>query len=110
MVRVRSVDITISTVSNSQIFCLQNVAFILSFNTNDVSLSKFVAIGVCWNTSVVKLVFNGRPFYDVTSHFCQRALEFSSVNSRLNELSNSAFLMRITGPQHKVEMTAELWR
>jgi hypothetical protein len=109
MVGVGSVDITISTGTTTRNFRLENAAFIPSFHTNVVSLSKFTAVGVHWNTAVCQLIFNKRRFCDVTSRFGQWVPEFNPVFSQTKEQPVSAFPTRSTGPRHDAEATTELW-
>jgi hypothetical protein len=109
MVRVRSVNITLSTGTDSRIFRLKNVAFILSFHYKVGSLSKFTASSVHWNTAVGQLLYNSYPFCNVTSYLGQLVLEFNPINSWIDKSFNSAFLTSSIGPQHKAVAMVEVW-
>jgi hypothetical protein len=69
MAGVGAVDINVQCGHVSHTIRMENVAYIPSFNTNVVSLRRFTAKGVHWNTAASQLVFNGSPFCDVlTQH------------------------------------------
>jgi hypothetical protein len=67
MAGVGAVDISISCGKISRPICLENVAFIPSFDTNVASLQRFMAQGFHWNTAAGQLIYDSSPFCDVVT-------------------------------------------
>jgi hypothetical protein len=87
---------------------LEDVAFIPSFHTNFVSLQRFMAKGVHWNTAAGQLFYDGSPFCDIVTSHGQWALEFNPVPPQTKEQAVLAILTRSTGPRHNAEATTDL--
>ncbi len=109
MAGVGAVDISVSCGQISRTIRLENVAFIPSFHTNIVSLQRFTAKGVHWNTAAGQLFYDGSPFCDVVTQHGQWVLEFNLVPPQTKEQPVHAFPTRSTGPRHNAEATTELW-
>ncbi len=109
MAGVGAVDISVRCGQVSRTIRLENVAFIPSFHTNVVSLQRFTARAVHWNTAAGQLFYNGSPFCDVMTQHGQWALEFNPVPPQLKEQHVHAFPTRSTGLRHDAEATTDLW-
>ena len=81
---------------------LFDTALISSFHTSVVSLKKFIAKNVHWNTEREALIYQGGVFCHVKPKHDQWVLEYSP-------LTKSAFAIQSSQPRPDKKGSAEVW-
>ena len=97
-----SIDITLEGPSGPRIIELKDTALIVSFHTSVVSLNRFIAKNVHWNTEREALTYKGELFCKVKKRHDQWLLEYDPV-------VESVFTAQSALPRPDKEGSTDLW-